>query len=252
MKPTAFKVNPRKLGYFEMFRCARNPVEGLLGCALKIFLGPSDDGYGMLSFGDELDRRTVDDLPRRVQQATENYRAKVEKLGFVPGFVYSLESYGLQEAHGIVYRHKSGTAAVSIAFARNIHGPVETVTTVVGFNTPLDDDTYVMTSNNKRMLKKPPGWDCEYMPGAAPKDVFERHQERVERSGGTPRKVRSDDDLENLVLNCENEETAFNFQRGVYVKMTRADVKKGTRLKADYDRYGGRPPGEEDEDDYRD
>ncbi len=252
MKPTAFKVNPKKLGYFEMWRCASNPIEGLLGCALKIFLGPSNDGYGMKSFGDELDRLTVDDLPSRVARATEGYRAKIEKLGFVPGFVYSLESYGSQEAHGIVYRHKSGSAAVSVAFARCVRGPVETVTTVVGFNTPLDDDTYVMTSNNKRMLKKPPAWDCAYIPGAPPKDVFERHQERVERSGGRPRRVRSDDDLENLVLNCENEETVFNFQRGVYVKMTRADIKLGSRLKADYDRYGGNPPRDEEEDDYRD
>src|SRR5262245_18157213 len=161
MKQIAFKTNPARMGFRELFRVAGSPGIGILACTLKLFriLGPDNDGYGIRAFGNSLERLELDSLPRRVIRATEGYRAKLQKLGFIPGFAYSLETFGAQEAHGQVFRHKDGSCAVSIAFARCVRGETETETTVFGFNTPLADDSYVMTSGNKRLLnKRTTGW----------------------------------------------------------------------------------------------
>jgi hypothetical protein len=201
----------------------------------------------------------MDALPRRVIRATEGYRTKIEKLGFIPSFAYSLETYGCQEAHGQVFRHKDMLSAVSIAYARCVRGEIETETTVFGFNTMLMDNSYIMTSGNKRMINKPRTFLCEYMPGEPPKAVYERHMDRVERAEEKPRKIKNDDDLERLVLNCENEETEYNVERGVYVHMTRGDIELGTELKEEYEQESDSPgfrnrrrrDDDEDEDDSR-
>ena len=243
VKPVAFKTNAGKMGFRELFRVAGGPGIGIFACALKLFrlIGPDNDGYGMRSFGDTLERLDMDSLPRRVLRATEGYRDKIVRLGFMPSFAYSLETFGKQEAHGLVFRHKDLITAVSIAYARCVRGEIETETTVFCFNTMLKDDSYIMTSGNKRMLNKPATFLCEYMPGASPKDVYDRHRERVENAGEEPRKIKTDDDLERLVLNCENEETEFNIERGVYVKMTRSDIELGTELKEEYEQESASP-----------
>lgn len=237
MKPVAFKTNAGKMGFRELFRVAGSPGTGIFACLLKLFrlIGPDNDGYGIRALGDSLDRLEIDSLPRRVIRATEGYRAKVEKLGFVPGFAYSLETFGCQEAHGQVFRHRDALSAVAVLYVRCVRGDNESETTTFGFNTMLMDDTYVMTSGNKRLLNKPMAFRCENLPGHSPKEVYERHLERIDEIGEKPRRIRSDDDLARLVLNCENEETEFNLERGVYVKMTRSDIELGMELKEEFD-----------------
>lgn len=255
MKPVAYKTNARAMGFRELFRVAGSPGVGLFACLMKLFrlIGPSSDGYGLRSFGDTLNRTDMDAVPRRVARATEGYRARLEKLGFVPGFAYALETFGIQEAHGLVFRHKDALIAASISYARCVRGEAETATTVFGFNTMLMDDTYLMTSGNKRLMEKPAVFLVEFMPGAAPKDVYERHRERVEQAIERPRKIKTDDDLERLVLNCENAETDFNIERGVFVRMTRDDIELGTELREEYEeqetapRFARRRHDDEDE-----
>jgi hypothetical protein len=231
------------MGFRELFRVAGSPGVGIFACVLKLFrlIGPDNDGYGMRSFGDSLERIDMDTMSRRVTRATAGYRDKIEKLGFIPGFAYSLETFGCQEAHGLVFRHRDMLTAVSIAYARCVRGENETETVVFGFNSMLMDNSYIMTSGNKRMLNKPPTFLCEFLPGQPPKAVFDRHLERLDQLGEAPRKIRNDDDLERLVLNCENEETEFNIDRGVYVKMTRDDIDLGTELKEEYEQESASP-----------
>ncbi len=255
MKPIAFKTNARRMGFRELFRVAGSPGVGLLACVLKLLrlIGPDNDGYGIRALGDSLERLEFDSLPRHVLRATDNYCAKVEKLGFIPGFAYSLETFGRQEAHGQVFRHKDSLSAAAVLYVRCIRGDNESEMVTFGFNTMLTDNTYVMTSGNKRLLNKPSTFRCEFLPGRAPKDVFERHRERLDQVEENPRKIRSDDDLARLVLNCENEETEFNLERGVFVKMTRSDLELGMDLKEEYDEDNEltafRGPRRRDEDD---
>jgi hypothetical protein len=253
MKPLAFKSNPARMGYRELFRVAGGAGVGLFACGLKLFriLGPDTGGFGFRSLGDQLDRRDPDDLPRHVLRSCDGYRSRLRKLGFVPGFAYSLEAYGSQEGHALVFRHKDATAAAAVVFARCVRNDTETQTTVFGFNTPLADRTYLMTSGNKRLMNKPDHFRVEYHPGRPPADVFDRHLERLDNAEATPRKVRTDDDLERLVLDCENSETEFNLDRGVFVKMKRSEVELGEDLRDDYeseaDGVGSRRRRDEDD-----
>lgn len=237
MKPVAFKTNAGKMGFRELFRVAGSPGVGIFACTLKLFrlIGPDNDGYGIRALGETLDRLDIDSLPRRVLRETEDFRARIERMSFIPGFAYSLETFGCQEAHAQVFRHKNMLSAAAVLFVRCVRADNATETTTFGFNTMLMDDTYVMTSGNKRMLNKPSTFRIEHMPGHSPKEVYERHLERIDEIGERPRKIESDDDLERLVLNCENAETEFNFERGVYVKMTRSDMELGMDLKEDYE-----------------
>lgn len=254
MKRIAFKANPARMGYRELFRVAGPPGTGLLACTLKLFriLGPDTGGFGFRALGDRLDRRDPDDLPRRVIRSCDGYCARLRKLGFVPGFAYSLEAFGSQEGHAIVFRHKDGTAAAAVVYARCSRNDTETETTVFGFNTPLADDTYLMTSGNKRLMTKPEHFCVEYHPGRSPTDVFDRHLDRLDTTAAAPRKVRTDDDLERLVLDCENSETEFNLDRGVFVKMTRDEIEHGEELRDEYesevDSVGPRRRRREEED----
>jgi hypothetical protein len=254
MKRIAFKTNPARMGYRELFRVAGGGGTGFLACALKLFriLGPDEGGFGIRSFGDTLEREPLESLSRRVRSATEGYRAKIEKLGFVFGFVYSIEPYGSQEGHGIVYRHRDGTGGASVLYARCVRNDTETETTLFSYNTPLKDDTYLVTSGNKRLMTKPDHFRMEYMPGASPKDVWERHLDRVEASGETPRKIKTDDDLERIVLYCENDDTEFNIERGVYVRMSRSEIELGEELREEYEEENREPRRrrrDEDDDD---
>ena len=241
MKPIAFAPNPRRMGYRELFRVAGKPMVGFLACGLKLFrlIGPMKDGYGMRSFGDQLDRFDIDSLPRHVLKETKDYMADLEDLGFIPRFAYSVTSYGAQEAHGLLHRHKTGVAAASVAYARCVRDDNETLTTVFGFNTPLADDTYLITMGCKRLMSKPNHFLSEYMPGASPKAVFERHIERLEKADALPRTIKTDDELERLVLGVETDDTEFNLERGVYVRMSREEIELGEELKEEYERSGG-------------
>jgi hypothetical protein len=120
-----------------------------------------------------------------------------------------------------------------------VRNNTETETTIFSFCTPCRDDTYIMTSGNKRLMNKPENFLCEYLPNRSPKDVWDRHLERVERSEGEPRKIRTDDDLARIVLYCENEETEFNLDRGVFVRMSRTEIEMGEELREEYE-HGGR------------
>jgi hypothetical protein len=253
MKRVAVKTHPGKLGFRELYRCAGGVVPGILGCTLKLFrlLGPDNSGFGFRSFGDSLTCRDIDDISRRVREETEGYRAKVEKLGFVPGFAYSIEPYGAQEGHGQVLRHKNGTGGVNIIYMRQVRDGNETEATICSFCTPLKDDTYVITTGHKRQTDKPSTFLSEYLPGKSPADVWERHLERVEQSGVTPRRIATDHDLARIVLYCENEETEFNLERGVFVRMTREDIELGEELREEYEQKtsAGRKRRKKDDDD---
>jgi hypothetical protein len=239
MKRVSVKINPARMGFRELFRAAGSPGTGLLACALKLVrLFPDTGSMGFRSFGDSLEMRDIDDVSRRVRAATDGYLAKLEKLGFVPGFAYSIESYGPQEGHGLVLRHRDGTGGGSIVYARQVQNGKETETAVFSYCTPLKDDTYLITSGNKQLINKPDSFLCEYMPGRQPKEVWERHLDRVDQAAASPRKIRTDDDLARIVLYCENEETEFNLERGVLVRMTRDEIEEGEQLQEEY-RYGG-------------
>lgn len=245
MKAVAFKPNAGKMGFRELFRVAGSPGVGLFACGLKFFrvLGASGDGYGMRSFGDDLDRVDPDALPAHVRRAMDNYAAKLERAGFDPKFGYGLECYGKQEAWARLFVHEDRRTAASIAYARCVRDANETLTVIYSFNTMLRDDTYVITSGGKRLISKPAAFRMEYVPGGEPKQVFARHEQRVEKAASDAREIRTDGDLERLVLNCENAETDFNLQRGVFVPMTRADIALGTRLKEEYDDESRSGPG---------
>jgi hypothetical protein len=263
MKSVAFTPNPGKMGFLELYRVAGSPFVGVVACGLKLFriLGPQRDGYGIRSLGDELERRDIDDLPEHVLEATEGYRDKLEKLGFIPCFAYTLETYGAQEGHAIPHRHKTGVAAANVLYTRCVRDDNETMATTFAFNTPLADDTYIVTSGLKKQMRKPPHVLMKNMPGKSPKEVFERHIERLEKARALPLTIKTDDELAKLVLTCENDDTEFNFERGVYVKMTRDDIELGKELQEEYqDEMSGRPrrrrryedDEEEEEDDYED
>jgi hypothetical protein len=261
MKSIAFTANPGKMGFRELYRVAGGPVVGIIACGLKLFriLGPTHDGYGMRTLGDELERRDIDDLPEHVLEATEGYRDKLKILGFIPSFAYSLETYGAQEGHAIPHRHKSGVAAANVLYTRCVRDDNETMATTFAFNTPMFDGTYIVTSGLKKQMRKPAHFLMKNMPRKSPKEVFERHIARLEKASALPRTIKTDDELAQLVLNCENEDTEFNFERGVYVKMTRDDIELGKELQEEYqDEVSGRPrrrrydDEDEEEDDYED
>ena len=253
MKRIAFKSNPAKMGFRELYRVAGGPGIGVLACALKLFriLGPDTGGFGFRSLGEDLDRLDHDDLPRRVVRECEGYRGKLRKLGFVPGFAYSLEAFGSQEGHAMAFRHKDGSAAAAVVFARCVRNGTETQTTVFGFNTPLSDGTYLMTSGNKRLMDKPPHFLCEYHPNWSPADVWERHLDRVNQAEARPQKLKTDDHLADLILDVENGEAEWNLERGVFVKMTRDEIEEGQELREEYEEEmaGSRRRRRRDDDD---
>src|SRR5919198_3843354 len=102
-------------------------------------------------------------------------------------------------------------------------------------------------------MNKPAHFRMEYMPGASPKDVWERHLDRVEGSGETPRKIKTDDDLERIVLYCENDDTEFNLDRGVFVRMSRSEIELGEELREEYEQESAGPRRRsQEEEDYED
>src|SRR5262249_44335166 len=124
----------------------------------------------------------------------------------------------------------------------------------------LADDTYIVTSGLKKQMRKPPHFLIKNMPGQSPTELIERHNERLEQANALPRTIKTDDELAQLVLNCEHDDTEFNFERGVYVRMTRDDIELGKELQEEYqEENSGRPrrrrryeDEDEDEDDYED
>jgi len=263
MKSVAFKANPGRMGYRELYRVCGKFSTGVLACGLKFFrlLRAQRDGFGMRSFGDQLPTCDIDSLPRRVLSEMDGYLDDLEKIGFIPCFAYSLESYGSQEGHAIATRHKSGVAGGSVLYSRCVRGDQETEATIFAYCTALADDTYIMTSGTKKMMDKPDHVLGENMPGRSPKDVFERHIERLETAAALPLTIKTDDELEQLILRYENEDTEFNFDRGVYVPMSRSEIRLGEELQDEYQggfgagrrrrhlaAAGGRDDEDEDED----
>jgi hypothetical protein len=242
MKSVAFKPNPGRMGYRELYRVCGKFSTGVLACGLKFFrlLGAQNDGFGMRTFGDRLPICEIDSLPRRVLSEMDGYLYDLEKIEFIPCFAYSLEAYGSQEGHAVSLRHKSGVAGANVLFSRCVRGDQETEATIFAYCTPLADDTFIVTSVAKKMMDKPSHFLGESMPGRSPKEVFERHIDRLETAAALPLTIKTDDELERLVLRYENDDAEFNFDRGVYVRMSRSEIELGEDLQEEYQRgYGG-------------
>jgi len=236
MKSVAFKPNPGRMGYRELYRVCGKFSTGVLACGLKFLrlLGAQKDGFGMRTFGDRLPTCDIDSLPRRVLSDMDGYLYDLEKIGFIPCFGYSLEAYGSQEGHAASLRHKSGVAGANVLYSRCVRGDQETEATIFAYCTPLADDSFMVTSGCKKMMDKPSHFLGESMPGCSPKEVFERHIERLESAAALPLTIKTDDQLEDLILRYENEDAEFNFDRGVYVPMTRSEIRLGEQLHDEY------------------
>jgi hypothetical protein len=232
MKPFAYKLNLSRMGYSEL-----SHIVGWKAYSWKLFrmLPEETTGYGRESFGDELTRLTYDSLPQRVGIASKSYREAIEKLSFFPGFAYSPTSFGMQESHTLIFRHKGGNVSAVISHERSLRDRKEKEATSFSFLTPLADDHLLITTNAPRGMDRPPGFIVVHMPGKSPQQVLERHLNRLEGVDMEPKRIKSDDDLEEMVLNYEHEETEFHLERGVFVKMTKWDIEQGQKPKEEYD-----------------
>ncbi len=202
-------------------------------CLLKYLapLGWYDEAIIPVPRAERLIPLTWNDLPRHVQRQMEPWRRQAADSGFAAEFLYTLPMLGRQEGFGLALCDTAGLIVVSLQYARirirlapdeepfSDEELFEVVLTTV-----LPDNRLLVTQRHIAELDPPPNREVRVLEDGEWPELLAMHQGRMEawdRAGLQRVKVA---DLPAVLLQWNHQEVDYHVARGVYQRMTRADI----------------------------
>jgi len=171
------------------------------------------------------------DLPRHVQQRLEPWRSPAAESGFGTKFVYALPMLGRQEGFGVALTDATGLIVVWLSYARvRIRMPddddpySDEEILDVALASILPDDRLLVTQRHVAELDPSPGRDVLVYEDADWPDLLAMHQRRIETRGRAGLRRVDPAELPALLLRWNQQEVDYQIERGVYQRMTRADI----------------------------
>ena len=218
-----YKVHGGKLTFAEYWRMCPDPLTFLIAAGMKLFGGISLDAS--LPRHEELLTVEYDDLPKSAKKFTRDAVDALEAAGMTLLFCHELD---VLEAHrygvGVVFLARDGRAFATVNYAKE--GEVKKVE--LNLVTPFKDDTFGITTTAKKQFKPHPDYLSDRHPDATADELYETHQQNLdewESDGRKPYKL-TPATVPQFVLEGEQRFIDFHIERGVFVPMTKAEVRR--------------------------
>lgn len=218
-----YKVHGGKLSFGEYWRMSPDPFTFLIAAGMKL--------VGGLSFNASVPRHgelhlvEYDALPKAARKQTREAVGAFEAAGMALAFCHELDvleanRYGV----GLIFLAKDGSCFATVNYAEE----GETKKVELNVVTPFKDDTYGVTTTAKKQMKPNPEFLTDRHPDMAAEELYETHQENLNRwedDGKKPRKLTRET-LPEFVLDGEQRFIDFHIDRGVFVPMSKAEVRR--------------------------
>ena len=223
MPTTYYRVHGGKVTLAEYWRMANSPLEFAVAAAFKLFGGlPMDFSIPRV---EAVPFAEWDDLPKSARKKLQGPIDQFEDAGFDYAFSYRapvLEHTRLGVASVLLRADGRAFAAVNYAEEPNV--------TKVSANvvSRFPDGAFGTTTDQKKQLKPNPKHHTHRHPGASAAELAGLHAEHLEgwaRDGLKPQKLDRDASLPAAILQGEQELVDFHAGRGVFVPLTRAEIR---------------------------
>lgn len=202
-------------------------------CLLKYLapIGWYDEAIIPVPRAERLIPLTWNDLPSHVQRQMEPWRRQAADSGFAAEFLYTLPMLGRQEGFGLALCDAAGLIVVSLLYARiRIRlAPDEDPFSdeelfEVALTTVLPDNRLLVTQRHIAELDPPPNQEVRVFEEGEWPELLAMHQRRMEAPDRAGLQRVKAADLPALLLQWNHQEVDYHLARGVYQRMTRADI----------------------------
>jgi hypothetical protein len=152
-----------------------------------------------------------DDAAIRLKSVTD----ACAPLGFRPCLWSTVDAIGPAESYGVTMRDSSGTVYTAAAWVRlaiSASPREELVFTAVS---RLIENRLVITTNGKKRLNPPKGFQVLHLPGRDVRSVLNTHHERLSEVRGENIVRLDEDSLRETVLEASKRSQDYQIERGI-------------------------------------
>lgn len=227
-----YKVRGGKLSFAEYWRMAPNFFVFCICAGMKLIGGMSFNFS--IPRSDELNEIEEEDLPPRVVKMVRQQRKQLESRGYTLKFIHEIP---------VLEHHRIGIALVFLAqdrrsfamlmYAKDNQEEQVHVSCVCRFA----DDTFGATTTQKKMMKPDPTHRGFYHPGISADELVDFHEENMQEweEEGLGIVTFNDATLREAVLAGEQHHIDYHVERGVYVPMSKAEIRAIREANEDFD-----------------
>ncbi len=216
---TFFKTVATKVTFRELWWNTRpNLLTFAIGSLFKILHVPLPAPFGFAP--ESLALVDPSELPPGPRDALSGVLQQCAKLGFTPRFAELLPCVGDAEGYAVILSNREGTMLASANCARYIRR----IEVHVSFASLLNNGRRLTITNAPRRLLTPPGVDARYHAGASVEDLLRAHRLRLLEIGDGWPVALNDAGLRQYVRDIEQQSLEFQEGRGVWARMTVAEV----------------------------
>ena len=223
MPTTYYRVHGGRVTLAEYWRLAGNPLEFALAAAFKLFGGlPLDSSIPRIEAVPFVE---WDALPKDARTKLQGPIDLLEDAGYEYAFSYRaplLEANRLGVASALL--RADGRAFALVVFAREPNLSKVATSCISRF----PDGSFGVTTGQKKQLQPNPKNPCHRHPGASADQLAELHAGHLAAwadDGLTPQRLDRDTSLPAAVVQGEQELVDFHADRGVFVPLTRAEIR---------------------------
>lgn len=223
MPTTYYRVHGGRVTFGEYWRLAANPVEFALAAGFKLFGGlPLDASIPRI---EAVPFAEWDDLPKEARKRLQGPIDLLEDAGYDYAFSYRaplLEHTRL--GIGSVLLRADGRAFATVLFAKEPNLSKVAASCVSRF----PDGGFGVTTDQKKQLVENPKNHTRRHPDTPADELAARHVEHLAdwaADGLKPQRLDRDTSLPAAIVQGEQELVDFHVGRGVFVPLTRAEIR---------------------------
>ena len=213
------------MSYGELWRVTSGLGTFIFGCCRKLFRKalPLEHGF---SHPESITVIDFDQLPTKVNEALRPAIEECETLGLRRIFCHTVPTIGKIQGFTANSLSQDGTVWASVAWVSVQSGIRYRERVIFGCCSKLQDGRILATSNSKLRLNTPPGIEAVRLHGRSISDVVFRHRDRMACTLTCSPLCLDESGVRAAINEIRRRTAEFNFKRGVWVPMTRAEIEK--------------------------
>ena len=169
-------------------------------------------------------------LSDRARQSIKPVADEALALDLDYAFSYWLQTVGTIEGAAAAFLAKDGRTFLLIVYVKNWTNVNVDEKLVYAFVSRLSNGNAIVTAGSKGDLDAPEHILGEAHPGKPMTEVFDRHLTRIGEANAQVIEAHSAEQLEPMLREYEEENFAFNIERGVYAPVSDGEVARLQRL----------------------
>lgn len=218
-----YKINSGRLSFAEYWRMSPNAVVFVIAAGAKLFGGiPMNFSIPRI---DTLHTIDWEEMPSRAARRMEPSIKLLESLGYKYGFCFEMPILELERFFGVcVLLAEDAVQFAGVAYLE----PPNEKRLILSILTEFTDGTFGVTTTAKKELEPEPNDRIHRHLTASADKLDHLHQQHLQRwrDDGLEPVVQTWSRLPQVILDAEQSTVDFHVKRGVFVPMTKAEIRK--------------------------